>query len=406
MRLNKPGRFTFKYLNDSAIAAQIAGENLLIPIVDPAPMPPRESVQQTASDWTFLRELADRNFFEVFVHWDKLYFRLPRPQTEKIVLEWGKNLSSFAPRLSTSGQFGIQVVRGYDYKLAQSIVAVLPAISLGTDLDDITERLGSGFIDQLVNLGKNVIRDKPVNNYFEATVLAKSVLKQLLDGLYEGSGSCIGLPKLRAGEVVDIRGLGKRFSGNYRMSKVKHTINSNGYQTQFEVTQKYTSSLLQSLRKKISERLLSNPQQKEYGAVVAIVQNNVDPESLGRVQLSFPHLSDVNLSQWARIASPMAGSSSGIYFLPDIGDEVLVVFKQGYVDEPIVIGRLWNGSSRPPEVNTGLNEKKVIRLNSGMQIMFDETPGLEKISIKVDEANFIEVSRTGVKVKGTLIELN
>src|SRR5207237_9454917 len=96
------------------------------PLIYPAAMPARESVQQTGSDWAFLKELADRNFFEVFVRWDKLYFRFPRPQTEMTTLEWGRNLSSFSPRLSTSAQAGIQVLRGYDYKLGQDMLTILP----------------------------------------------------------------------------------------------------------------------------------------------------------------------------------------------------------------------------------------------------------------------------------------
>ena len=235
MRHNSPSRLTFKYQNDSLIAAEIAAENLLIPVVDPALMLPQESVQQTGSDWALLKELADRNFFWVYVFWDKLYFRFPRPQTEMVVLEWGKNLSSFSPRLSTSGKAGIQIIRGYDYKLAQKIVTILPLIALDpTDLDNIIERLGSTFIDQL-SLGRHVVRDQPVNTYLDAAVLAKSILLQLLQGLYEASGNCIGIPELRARDTVEIRGVGKRFSGRYILSSVTHTIDGSGYRTRFEV---------------------------------------------------------------------------------------------------------------------------------------------------------------------------
>jgi phage protein D len=405
LRHNKPARFTFKYTNDSAIAALIAAENLLVPVIDPSPMPSRESVQQTGSDWSLLKELADRNFFQIYVYWDKLYFRFPRPQTEMVALEWGKNLSSFSPRLSTSGQFGIQIIRGYDYKLAQKIVAILPALSLGTDLDHIIERLGSGFIEQLVQLGRNVIRDQPVDNYIDATVLAKSILMQLLQGLYEGSGACIGMPKLRAGDMIEIRGIGKRFSGRYTLSRVTHTINESGYQTQFEVTQKYSTTLLQSLRKKISESPSPNQQERIYGVVIGKVENNVDPEGLGRVQLSFPYLSDVNLSHWARIATLMAGGNTakswGTYFLPDIGDEVLVAFEQGYVNKPIVIGSLWNGIARPPEKNTGLNEKKVIKTKSEQTISFDDTPGTGGININHGNQG---AARKEDKIKTTVTE--
>lgn len=385
MRHNYEAR-DFKYVNDSLIAAQIAGENLLKPVIDPAPMP-RECFHQNGSDWAFLTELANRNFFQVYVHWDKLYFRFPRPQTEMVVLEWGKNLSDFNPRLSTSGQFGIQVIRGYDYELAQNIVAVLPAISLGSDLDNIVERLGSSFIDQLVKLGRNAVRNKNVDNYLDATALAKSILTEILQGLFEGSGSTIGNPRLRAGDMVEIRGIGKRFSGKYTLSKVTHTISTSGYITQFEVSQRNTSTLLQSLRKKITESSSPNQQEKIYGVVVGKVEDNTDLKRLGRVQLSLPSISDIK-SYCARVTSLTAGGdltsqkSWGMYFLPEKGDEVLVSFEHGDINKPIVVGSLWNGLARPPETNMGLNEKKVIKTKSGMQIAFDDTPGLENLVIE------------------------
>ena len=396
LRHNRPARFTFKYMNDSIIAAQIAAENLLIPIIDPAPMPPRKSVQQTSSDWAFLKELAERNFFHVYVYWDKLYFRFPRPQTEMVTLEWGKNLSSFSPRLSTSAQFGIQIIRGYDYKLAQKIVAIIPAIALGSDLDGIIERLGSSFIDQLVKLGRNVIRDQSIDGYFDATILAKSILRQLLDGLYEGSGSCIGIPNLRAGDKVNIAGLGKRFSGNYNLSKVTHAISESGYRTRFEVTQKATNTLLQSLRKKIAETPSPNRQERNNNVVVGIVENNIDLEQCGRVQVSFPHLSDSNLSHWARIATPMAGSGAGMYFLPDIGDEVLVEFEHGDIDRPIILGSVWNGVDRPPEGNLdGQNRLRVIRTRAGHSITLDDTLGAEQITIRDRAGSIIRLQANG-----------
>ncbi|NTU80289.1 MAG: hypothetical protein HGA45_13090 [Chloroflexales bacterium] len=380
MRHNSPDRFTFKYVNDSLVATQIALENQLIPVVDPAPTP-RESIQQCGSDWALLSELAERNFFQVFVRWDRLYFRFPRPQTELVTLEWGRNLASFSPRLSTAGMAGLQVLRDYDYKLAQTIIAVLPAVAVGGDLGDLFERLGSDVVDHLASLGRKVIRNQPVGSFVDAAAVAQALLRQLLEGLYEGSGSCIGLPMLRAGDQVEIAGVGRRFSGRYTLHKVTHAINSGGYQTHFEVSQKSNLSLLGSLRTKIAEAPAPKRQEYQRGVTVGIVRNNLDPEGLGRVQVSFPHISDSNLSPWVRIAVPMAGGSSGTYFLPDLNDEVLVAFEQGDINRPVIIGGLWNGTARPPEQNTGLNARKVIRTASGMQVVFDETPGGEKLTL-------------------------
>ncbi|KOP26685.1 hypothetical protein AMR41_08660 [Hapalosiphon sp. MRB220] len=403
MRHNSPSRFTFTKTPDFLIASQIAAENLLIPVVDPTP-PIWDSVQQTGSDWTLLKELADRNFFWVYVFWDKLYFRFPRPQTEQVVLEWGKNLSSFNPRLSTSGQYGIQIIRGYDYQLAQNIVAILPLVALDpTNLDNIIERLGNTFIDQLLQLGRHVIRNQPVTNYLNAAALAKSILLQLLQGLYEASGNCIGIPELRARDTVEIRGVGKRFSGQYTLSKVRHTIDGSGYRTQFEVSQQFTSSILKSLRKKIAESPSPNKQEKISGVFVGKVVNNLDPMQLGRIQVSFPHLSDLNISPWARIATMMAGANEGSYFLPDIGDEVLVSFEKGDINSPVIVGGLWNGLARPPEFNTGLNSRKMIQTKTGLTLMFDETPGQESLSLETLAGLTVNLSDTqGITIQDPL----
>src|SRR5437588_2735423 len=93
IRHNQPDRQPYRFMTDSMIAIQIALEAGLIPIVDPSPIF-HEEIQQVGSDMGFLLERARMNFFRTYVHWDHLYFQLPRPQTSAYVLEWGKNLSS------------------------------------------------------------------------------------------------------------------------------------------------------------------------------------------------------------------------------------------------------------------------------------------------------------------------
>ena len=385
LRHNDPGRMTYKEMNDSLIVALIAAENLLIPIVDPAPFSTKGSVQQTGSDWALLTELAAQNGFELFVFWDKLYFRLPRPQTQRLVLEWGRNLLSFEPRLSTATQAGIQVIRGYNYELAQTIVAVLPSIALGGDIQSVFDRAGADFVQQLVALGRRVVNDQPVDNILDGMALAKALLQQLLEGLYEGSGSCPGMPELTAGSQVMIQGAGSRFSGAYRLRKVTHTINDQGYLTHFEVTQNNGSNVASLLRQKIQVEPSPKKQPPANNVVIGIVKNNIDPEKLGRVWLSFPHLSDLNLSGWARLAVP----STGTYFLPDIGTEVLVAFEQGDINRPYVLGTLWNGDKRAPEINIdGMNCTRVLRTPAGHQIKFDDTKGLGKIEITTASEQF------------------
>jgi uncharacterized protein involved in type VI secretion and phage assembly len=116
--------------------------------------------------------------------------------------------------------------------------------------------------------------------------------------------------------------------------------------------------------------------------VVGIVTNNKDPDGMGRVKVKFPWLSDQDESWWARIATMMAGSGRGSYFLPEVNDEVMIAFEHGDVRFPYVLGALWNGKDAPPAKNDdGKNNIRVIHSRSGHLIRLDDSDGDEKIEI-------------------------
>ncbi len=76
-----------------------------------------------------------------------------------------------------------------------------------------------------------------------------------------------------------------------------------------------------------------------FGVLIGEVTKNYSMEMPGRVCVSI-HVRDEakNVLKWARVAMPSSGSEWGHYFLPEIGDQVLVVFDQGIIDKPYVIG--------------------------------------------------------------------
>lgn len=118
------------------------------------------------------------------------------------------------------------------------------------------------------------------------------------------------------------------------------------------------------------------------GVVVGIVTNNRDPQGIGRIEVNLPHLGDADESDWARVAAPMAGADRGIYFLPEIGDEVLVAFEHGNPRFPVVLGALWNGRDPPPANNDdGNNDVRVIKSRSGHLIRLTDKDREEKIEI-------------------------
>ncbi|MEW6181719.1 MAG: phage baseplate assembly protein V [Bacillota bacterium] len=138
----------------------------------------------------------------------------------------------------------------------------------------------------------------------------------------------------------------------------------------------------------ITDLLATDPrepgEQRVYGVVVGIVTNNRDPEGMGRVKVKFPWRDDTDESFWTRMAVPMAGKERGTYFLPEVGDEVLVAFDRGDIRCPYVLGGLWNGVDTPPETNAdGKNNVRKIKSRSGHEIIFadDAEGGKEKVEI-------------------------
>jgi uncharacterized protein involved in type VI secretion and phage assembly len=113
-----------------------------------------------------------------------------------------------------------------------------------------------------------------------------------------------------------------------------------------------------------------------------VVTNNQDPDKLGRVKLRFPWLSESEESHWARIAVPMGGGDRGMYFLPEVDDEVLVAFEHGDPRFPYVLGALWNGKDAPPATNEdGKNNLRLIKSRSGHLIKLNDEDGKETIEI-------------------------
>jgi uncharacterized protein involved in type VI secretion and phage assembly len=143
-----------------------------------------------------------------------------------------------------------------------------------------------------------------------------------------------------------------------------------------------------------------------YGATVGEVVENVDTTGQGRVRVNLPWLPGVE--PWCRVAVLMAGRESGTFFIPQVGDEVLVAFSHGEVQEPYVIGCLWNGQDSPPtQVPTDAVKKRIIRTPAGHEIELDDTGQSITITSATDQKvtidpNKIELATAGETVKVSL----
>lgn len=122
-----------------------------------------------------------------------------------------------------------------------------------------------------------------------------------------------------------------------------------------------------------------------YGVYPAIVVDNQDPASQGRVKIHLPWSPDGGSDAydvWARLATTMAGGGRGTWFIPEVGDEVLVSFLAGDPKWPYVVGALWNGQDDPPESIDADNDVRSITSRSGIKIKMDDTGGAVTLTLE------------------------
>jgi len=143
---------------------------------------------------------------------------------------------------------------------------------------------------------------------------------------------------------------------------------------------------------------------KLSGVVTGLVISNVDPDGQGRVQVSFPWLGGQNNSYWAPVATLMSGSQRGSWFMPVVGDEVLVAFNQEDVSHPYVVGFLWNGSDTPP--TSDVNLRTIHSVNGHEVQLYDPiVSGGDQGYIRIQHSrgggttNVVEINNTSIVIK-------
>jgi len=151
------------------------------------------------------------------------------------VLEWGKSLISFQPTLQVANQVAELTVRGWNPKTKKEIKVTVKR----SDLKGVVTPSDLAVSEPELSKKIEIVVDRPVSNEAEARQLALNRLKQIGEVIVEGKGKTIGLPDLRAGVKVQIKGLGTRFSGTdgaplvYVVTSSTHSLGAGGYTTDF-----------------------------------------------------------------------------------------------------------------------------------------------------------------------------
>jgi uncharacterized protein involved in type VI secretion and phage assembly len=135
------------------------------------------------------------------------------------------------------------------------------------------------------------------------------------------------------------------------------------------------------------------------GPMAGVVTDNRDPDGLARVRVRLPWYAKGATSYWARLAVPMAGKGRGTYFLPEVGDEVLVIAEACDPSHLYVIGSLWNGKAKPPVTDGGgRNDERLIHSRSGHRLRFVDDDAAPEIDLELKDGARVRLDKDGVVV--------
>jgi uncharacterized protein involved in type VI secretion and phage assembly len=374
------------------IFTQVLSAQGLAPALDPTLTSMRLDyvIQYNQSDWDFLWSLVLRQGYQLFVTnrmVNVMPAMAPRVTAPPGILMWGQNLTKFEPRIVAAGQSaGVEVI-GWDYQTKKKIKMKAAPVKASA-LILAAAKFGNSVVKEFSS-DKDAIIDPDVSDPAAAAAKAVNRFIRTESQFVRASGELSECdPFLLAGTVATVAGVGLRFSGAYHITQARHTWRSGRYTINFEVTggNPYTFRHLIN-----GDKEENNAGPKIDGVVIGQVTDLADPLQMGRVKVKFPWMPSSNgaelASAWARMAIIGGGKDRGIYFSPEMNDEVLVAFEHGNLNHPYIIGVLWNGKDHPPKGAKGpavagpIVQERVIRSKSGHLISLCDTPGQESITI-------------------------
>ncbi len=124
-------------------------------------------------------------------------------------------------------------------------------------------------------------------------------------------------------------------------------------------------------------RMAEEESVRVYEAAVGVVTDIKDDMSLCRIKVKIPIFPAGTEKTWfATWVSMGGGKDRGWFSLPEVDDEVLVMFEHGDLGRPVIIGSMWNGKDKPIDNNSdGKDARRVIKSKKGHKITFEDDKG-------------------------------
>jgi len=372
--------------------------------------PIEEIIQYNCTDWDFIVTRAEANGQIVTVQDGKVTVKAPDFSADSgLLLKYGESILEIDAEIDARSQLASVTSNSWDI----SNQSVLTDQSSEPTVNDQGNLTGKQLADAMSESGYTIFTCAPVVSGDLKSWANAQLLKSRLARI-RGKVSFPGSAKPVPGQIVQLAGLGQRFNGKAFISAVTHRIEQGDWVTEaeFGLSPRWFVEETPDIETRPASGLLPAVTGLQIGKVKKIQD---DPDGQTRIQVDVPMIAPEGDGVWARIASPYATKNAGVFFMPEVGDEVVLSFVNNDPSFPVIVGSLYSSSRTPPFTPDEPNTNKAIVSNSQLKITMDDvkkvieisTPGGHKVTMSDDQktitivdsnSNKMEMASSGITI--------
>ena len=371
-----------------------------------------EQVQYYATDWDFILSRAEANGLIVTTSNGKVSVTKPGANSAPVLtVGFGNGLLEFHADLNSITQLGTVKASTWDYKQQKVTSQEAPNNVAGPG------NLSSKKLSGVIGLSNYDIQT-PAN--LESEDLTTWSQAQMIKSEYSkirGQAKFQGTNLVDPAKYITLSGLGDRFNGDYFISGVMHSFSDGNWTTEITVGLPFAWFTEEpDVMAPPAAGLLPGARGLFTGTVKKMYE---DPDSQFRILVNVPLFDPNGEGIWARLSNFYSTNGAGAFFMPEVGDEVVLGFLNEDPRYPIILGSVYSSTKIVPFKGLTPNEKnskKAIVSKSGIYIEFDdeqkiftiETPGNnkviisdkdKKITVEDQNSNSIVMSSDGITIK-------
>lgn len=362
----------------------------------------KELVQYYCTDWDFMLSRAEINGLLVVVDDGKVSVKSPDTSSSaNLIVTYGQDLMEFHADMDARTQFSAAKGTSWDLKTQAIVEENGSSKTLNSQGDLTSDDLAKVIALDALGLQTSApLVSTALKSWADAQLL-KSGLSRI-----RGSMKFQGSAKAKAGELIEVAGVGNRFNGSVYVSSVNHDIANGNWLTEVEFGLPLDWF---AENRDIVAPPASGLTPGIEGLQIGVVKKlDADPEGEYKIQVSVPILQAETEGVWARLAGFYAtADGNGAFFVPEIGDEVVLGYFNNDPSHPVILGSLYSSNKNPPYDLTAENYKKAIITKGQLKIEFDDekkiltivTPANNQIVIADDQKSILLQDQNNNKVQ-------